>query len=96
MTNGARVTPGSGQAWVDALQATVEATLLILASVEARYDSERQALQDWHGPDPDRERLMHDLEQRRSKHRETIVTRLASLHQQIVSLTMFQREAVPA
>ncbi len=73
-----------------ALTAEIQRVLAVLSEVEARYESDRECLKDWSGPDAIRVRFVEQLEAHHAQEREPLVQRLAELHQQITSAAMFQ------
>lgn len=77
-------------AYPEDLEPELRATLSILASIETRYEQERESLACWPGPDTIKSRLAHALEERHRHSREPHVQRLAELHTRIMSLTMFR------
>ena len=73
-----------------ALTAEVQRVLAVLSEVEARYESDRECLKGWPGPDAIRVRFVEQLEAHHAQEREPLVQRLAELHQQITTAAMFQ------
>jgi hypothetical protein len=74
-----------------ALTAEIQRVLAALSEVEARYESDRECLKGWSGPDAIRVRLVEHLDAHHAQEREPLVQRLADLHQQITTASMFQR-----
>jgi hypothetical protein len=74
-----------------ALTAEIQRVLTALSEVEACYESDREGLKGWSGPDAIRVRFIEHLEARHAEAREPLVQRLAELHQQITTASMFQR-----
>jgi hypothetical protein len=74
-----------------ALTAEIQHVLAVLSEVEACYESDRECLKGWSGPDAIRVRFVEQLEAHHAQEREPLVQRLADLHQQITMASMFQR-----
>ena len=74
-----------------ALTAELQRVLAALSEVEACYESDRECLKGWSGPEAIRARFVEQLDARHAKAREPLVQRLANLHQQITTASMFQR-----
>ena len=74
-----------------ALMAEIKQVLAVLSEVEARYESDRECLKGWSGPDAIRVRFVEQLEAHHTQERQPLVQRLADLHQQITTAAMFQR-----
>jgi hypothetical protein len=74
-----------------ALTTEMQRVLAALSEVEANYESDRECLKGWSGPDAIRVRFIEQLETRHAEAREPLVQRLAELHQQITTASMFQR-----
>lgn len=72
------------------LTSALHTTLANLSEVEARYESDRECLTEWPGPDAAKERLLDLLVARHAREREPIVQLLAELHQQITMAAMFR------
>ncbi|WP_114188419.1 hypothetical protein [Microvirga aerophila] len=64
--------------------------LAALSDIEARYDSDREGLKGWSGPEAARERLLDLLEARHRREREPLVQQLAELHQSETFALMFR------
>jgi hypothetical protein len=64
--------------------------LAALSEVEARYESDRECLKGWSGPDTIRVRFIEQLDARHAQERESLVQRLADLHQQITMASVIQ------
>ena len=73
-----------------ALTAEIQRVLAALSEVEACYESDRECLKGWSGPDAIRVRFIEQLDARHAKAREPLVQRLANLHQQITTAAMLQ------
>jgi hypothetical protein len=73
-----------------ALTAEIQRMLAALSEVEACYESDRDCLKGWSGPEAIRARFVEQLEARHAKAREPLVQRLADLHQQITMASMIQ------
>jgi hypothetical protein len=74
-----------------ALTAEIQRVLAALSEVEACYESDQDCLKGWSGPEAIRVRLVEHLDARHAQAREPLVQRLAELHQQITTASMFQR-----
>jgi len=73
------------------LTVEIQRVLAVLSEVEACYESNRECLKGWSGPDAIRARFVEQLEAHHAEAREPLVQRLANLHQQITAASMFQR-----
>jgi hypothetical protein len=73
-----------------ALTAEIQRVLAVLSEVEACYESDRECLKGWSGPEAIRARFVEQLEARHAKAREPLVQRLADLHQQITMASIIQ------
>jgi hypothetical protein len=74
-----------------ALTAEIQRVLAALSEVEACYESDRDCLKVWFGPEAIRARFVEQLDARHARAREPLIQRLADLHQQITTASMFQR-----
>lgn len=72
------------------LSTEIQRVLATLSEVEACYESDRECLKGWSGPEAIRMRFIEQLDARHAKAREPLVQRLADLHQQITTAAMFQ------
>jgi hypothetical protein len=68
----------------------MQRVLAVLSEVEACYESDRECLKGWSGPEAIRVRLGEHLEAHHAQEREPLVQRLADLHQQITTAAMYQ------
>jgi hypothetical protein len=68
----------------------IQTALAALSDIEARYDSDREGLNGWSGPEAARERLLNRLDVRHQREREPLVRRLAELHQRLTFAAMFR------
>jgi hypothetical protein len=73
-----------------ALTAEIQRVLAVLSEVEACYESDRECLKGWSGPEAIRVRLVEHLDAHHAQEREPLVQRLADLHQQITTASMIQ------
>jgi hypothetical protein len=73
-----------------ALTAEIQRVLAVLSEVEACYESDRECLKGWSGPEAIRVRLVEHLDAHHAQKREPLVQRLADLHQQITTASMIQ------
>ena len=73
-----------------ALTAEIQRVLAVLSDVEARYESDRECLKGWSGPDAIRVRFVEQLEAHHAQERQPLVQHLAELHPQITTAAMFQ------
>lgn len=74
-----------------ALSVEIQRVLAALSEVEACYESDRESLKGWSGPDAIRVRFTEQLDAHHAQEREPLVQRLAELHQQITMASLFQR-----
>jgi hypothetical protein len=74
-----------------ALTAEIQRVLAALSEAEACYESDRDCLKGWSGPEAIKVRFVEQLDARHAEAREPLVQRLAELHQQITTASMFQR-----
>jgi hypothetical protein len=72
------VTPTS--CYPDDLLAELQSTLGALADLEVQYETDRERLQAWDGPDAIKTKFAAQLEERHQREREPYVQRLADLH----------------
>jgi hypothetical protein len=68
----------------------LQTTLSALADIEARYEAEREYLEQRTVSETDRSEWVADLESRRQTDREPYVQRLAELHHQMMSTLAYQ------
>lgn len=73
-----------------ALTAEIQRVVAVLSEVEACYESDRECLKGWSGPEALRVRLVEHLDAHHAEEREPLVQRLADLHQQITTASMIQ------
>jgi hypothetical protein len=89
-----RVLPVGPEARVEidlsGLSPEIRTTLAALSDMEARYESDREGLKGWSGPEAARERLLNRLEARHQREREPLVQQLAELHQSLTFAAMFR------
>jgi hypothetical protein len=78
------------QADLSALNPEIQSALAVLSDIEARYESDREGLKGWSGPEAARERLLNRLEVRHQREREPLVQQLAELHQSLTFAAMFR------
>jgi hypothetical protein len=74
----------------DDLEPAMREELAILASIEARYEDELARLEQSVAPPSMKERLRVQLEERRKLSRHPHCQRLAALHQNALSITLFR------
>ncbi len=74
-----------------ALTAEIQRVLAVLSAVEACYESDRECLKGWSGPDAIRARFIEQLDARHAEARKPLVQHLADLQQQITTASMIQR-----
>ena len=75
-----------------ALTTEMQRVLAALSEVEACYESDRECLKGWSGPDAIRVRFIEQLDARHAEEREPLVQRLADLHQQITMASIIQSQ----
>src|SRR5215203_759676 len=68
----------------------IQRVLAALSEVEARFESDRECLEGWSGPEAIRARLVEHLDAHHAQAREPLVQRLAELHQQITTASMLK------
>ena len=73
------------------LSTEIQRVLAALSEAEACYESDRDCLKGWSGPEAIKVRFVEQLDARHAEAREPLVQRLAELHQQITTASMFQR-----
>ncbi len=71
-----------------ALTAEIQRVLAVLSEVEACYESDRECLKGWFGPEAIKVRLVEQLDAHHAQEREPLVQRLADLQQQITTASM--------
>jgi hypothetical protein len=64
----------------DDLLSELQGTLAALADLEVQYESDRERLQAWDGPDAIKRKFAAQLEEHHQRDREPYVQRLADLH----------------
>ena len=64
----------------EGLLAELQTTLAALADVEVQYQTDRERLEAWDGPDAIKTKFTAQLEERHQRDRELYVQRLADLH----------------
>lgn len=72
------------------LSPDIQSALAVLSDIEARYESDRESLESWSGPEAVRKRLLDLLDARHRREREPLVQRLAELHQHTTFAQMFR------
>ncbi len=89
-----RVLPVEPEAWVEidlrGLSLEIRTALAALSDIEARYESDREVLKGWSGPEAARQRLLDLLEARHRREREPLVQQLAELHRSETFALMFR------
>lgn len=58
----------------------IDDALAILATVEANFESHRQCLLDWSGPEAVKRRFITQLDRRQARQRDWLVQKLVELH----------------
>ncbi len=71
----------------DDIQPVLQDTLAVLADIDAHYDSERERLEAWLGPESVKRRLASELAEAHRQEREPYVQRLAELHRRWMAAT---------
>ncbi len=74
-----------------ALTAEIQRVLAVLSAVEACYESDRECLKGWSGPEAIKVRLIEHLDTHHAQELEPLVQRLAELQQEITTASMIQR-----
>ena len=72
------------------LSPEIQSALAVLSDIEARYESDRESLESWSGPEAIRKRLLDLLDARHKREREPLVQRLAELHQHTTFAQIFR------
>ncbi len=89
-----RVLPVGPEAQVEidpsGLSPEIRTALAALSDIDARYESDREGLKGWSGPESARQRLLNLLEARHQREREPLVQHLAELHQNLTFASMFR------
>jgi hypothetical protein len=62
--------------------------LAALADLDARYETQRDHLDEWSGPEEVKQRLLADLEQKHRATREPYAMQVAALERQIAALPL--------
>jgi hypothetical protein len=89
-----RVLPTEPEARVEidlsGLSPEIRTALAALSNIDALYESDREGIKGWSGPEAARERLLDLLEARHRCEREPLVQQLAELHQSETFALMFR------
>ena len=72
------------------LSPDIKSALAVLSDIEARFESDRESLDSWSGPEAIRKRLLDLLDARHKREREPLVQRLAELHQRMTFAQIFR------
>jgi hypothetical protein len=72
------------------LTVEIQRVLAVLSEVEACYESNRECLKGWSGPDAIRARFVEQLDAYHAEARGPLVQRLADLHQQLTMASIIQ------
>ncbi len=72
------------------LEPALQTTLAVLAGIDAQYEEAREQLARWTGPEALKERFASQLEESHREERRPVVQRLAELHQEMMSLTLYR------
>lgn len=72
--------PSRAPWYPDDLLPQLQATLAALADLEVRYETDREHLQTWDGPEAAKRTLAAQLDERHERDRGPYVQRLADLH----------------
>ena len=70
----------------------IQSALAALSDIEARFESDRESLESWSGPEAIRKRLLDLLDARHTREREPLVQRLAELHQHTTFAQIFRNQ----
>jgi hypothetical protein len=68
----------------DDLLPELQATLAILADIEMQFQTDRERLDTWAGPEAIKRKFAAQLEERRQQDREPYLQRLADLHDRMI------------
>jgi hypothetical protein len=74
----------------DELAAAIQETLATLAHVEHLYLQRRKFIDDWTGPDAQKQVLLGECEVLHRREREPLVLRLADLHERTLRVTVLR------
>ena len=66
----------------------LQRVLAALADLDVRYETERDHLEEWSGPEEVKQRLLADLEQKHRATREPYAMRVAELERQLAALPL--------
>ena len=66
----------------------LQRVLAALADLDARYETEREYLDEWSGPEQVRQRLLAELEQKHKATRQPYAMRVAELERQLAALPL--------
>jgi len=72
------------------LAAAIQETLSTLADVDHLYEQRRKFIDDWTGPDTEKQILLGECEILRRREREPLVLRLADLHERTLRVTVLR------
>ena len=81
--------PPPGQV-VDFFELRIREVISLLADLDARYERNRAALDEWQGPAAAKIRLQGLLEARHREDRQPYVLELADIHQSRMSVRLFR------
>jgi hypothetical protein len=72
------------------LAAAIQETLATLADVEYLYEQRRKFVDEWTGPDAEKQILLDEVEVLHRRDREPLVLRLADLHERTLRLMLLR------
>jgi len=79
--------PSTPDPWYpDVLLAELQSTLAALADLEVQYETDRERLEAWAGPEAIKTKFAAQLEERHQRNREPYVQRLADLQCSMIRL----------
>ena len=79
-----------GDAYPHELLDELQDGLATLADIDAEFDQMLERLERWRGTGAEKVRLLKLLEERRELRRQPYVKRLASLHDQMLAVTLYR------
>ena len=76
------------QTYPEDLLPELQRVLAALADLDVRYETERDHLEEWSGPEEVKQHLLADLEQKHRATREPYAMRVAELERQLAALPL--------
>ena len=88
VTNGILIHTPPVPTYPEDLLPELQRVLAALADLDVRYETEREHLEDWSGPEEVKQRLLADLEQKHRVMREPYAMQVAELERQLAALPL--------